>query len=185
MTNAQSRRQAVRAPLPSSQSPTCRCEPRYRNRNTCRQLDPGKDIRILICGQTRRQIGRGNFNLQDSHLGSHLFPAASDYIAVTIIILQMGTFAETANVDYRLSFADQEKQTSVFRFPFSILQQSKGSCRFPYIYKNTYIHVFIYAVVSNGKRTCPSKIYKYIYIYIDVFSAHLSRYFTPLKRLSN
>jgi hypothetical protein len=27
----------------------------------------------------------------------------------------MGTFAETAIVDYRLSFADQRKQTSVFR----------------------------------------------------------------------
>jgi hypothetical protein len=27
----------------------------------------------------------------------------------------MGTFAETANVDYRLSFADQGKQTSVVR----------------------------------------------------------------------
>jgi hypothetical protein len=31
----------------------------------------------------------------------------------------MGTFAETANVDYRLSFADQGKQTSFFRFPFA------------------------------------------------------------------
>jgi hypothetical protein len=29
--------------------------------------------------------------------------------------LQMGTFAEIANVDYRLSFADSRKQTSVFR----------------------------------------------------------------------
>ncbi len=28
----------------------------------------------------------------------------------------MGTFAETAIVDYRLLFADQGKQTSVFRF---------------------------------------------------------------------
>ncbi len=27
----------------------------------------------------------------------------------------MGTFAETANVDYHLSFADQGKQTPVFR----------------------------------------------------------------------
>jgi hypothetical protein len=31
---------------------------------------------------------------------------------------KVGTFAETANVDYHLSFADQGKQTSVFRFPF-------------------------------------------------------------------
>jgi hypothetical protein len=31
----------------------------------------------------------------------------------------MGTFAETANVDYRLSFANPGKQTSVFSFPFA------------------------------------------------------------------
>jgi hypothetical protein len=30
----------------------------------------------------------------------------------------MGTFAETAIVDYRLSFAAQGKKTSVLRFPF-------------------------------------------------------------------
>jgi hypothetical protein len=29
---------------------------------------------------------------------------------------KMGTLAETSIVDYRLSFADQGKQTSVFRF---------------------------------------------------------------------
>jgi hypothetical protein len=40
----------------------------------------------------------------------------------------MGTFAETANVNYRLSFADQEKQTYVFR-----LQQTNGSCHFPLV----------------------------------------------------
>jgi hypothetical protein len=38
----------------------------------------------------------------------------------------MGTFAETAIVDYRLSFADQGKQTSVFfsiLFPFFICRK--------------------------------------------------------------
>jgi hypothetical protein len=30
----------------------------------------------------------------------------------------MGTLAETAIVDYRLSFADQEKQTFRFSFPY-------------------------------------------------------------------
>jgi hypothetical protein len=40
----------------------------------------------------------------------------------------MGTFAETAIVDYRLSFADQRKQTSVFFFR---LQQTNGSLQFP------------------------------------------------------
>jgi hypothetical protein len=37
----------------------------------------------------------------------------------------MGTFAETAIVEYRLLFADQGK-TSIFR-----LQQTNGSCCFP------------------------------------------------------
>jgi hypothetical protein len=50
---------------------------------------------------------------------------------------KMVTFAETVIVDYRLSFADQGKQTSVFHFH---LQQTNGSlpfkktnrsCRFP------------------------------------------------------
>jgi hypothetical protein len=42
----------------------------------------------------------------------------------------MGTFAETAIVDYSLSFADQRKQTSVFNFR---LQQTEGNLRFPYV----------------------------------------------------
>jgi hypothetical protein len=41
----------------------------------------------------------------------------------------MGTFAETAILDNRLSFADQGKQTPVFRFR---LQQTKGSLTFPF-----------------------------------------------------
>jgi hypothetical protein len=42
----------------------------------------------------------------------------------------MGTFAERAIVDYRLSFADQGEQTSVFkRF---CLQQINGSFPFPF-----------------------------------------------------
>jgi hypothetical protein len=39
----------------------------------------------------------------------------------------MGMFAETAIVDYHLSFADQGKQTSVFCF---LLQQTDGSLHF-------------------------------------------------------
>jgi hypothetical protein len=39
----------------------------------------------------------------------------------------MGTFAETANVHYCLSFADQGKQTSIFR-----LQKTNGSLTFPF-----------------------------------------------------
>ncbi len=51
----------------------------------------------------------------------------------------MGTFADTAIVNYSLSFADQRKQTSIWRvrlqrtnrsWPFAVfrLQQTKGSC---------------------------------------------------------
>jgi hypothetical protein len=56
----------------------------------------------------------------------------------------MGRFAETAIVDYHLSFADQEKQTSIFHFRFSAnkrkfavsifrLQKTNGSRRFPLV----------------------------------------------------
>ncbi len=53
----------------------------------------------------------------------------------------MGTFAETAIVDYGLSFADQGKQTSVLRFR---MQQTNGGLRlrFPFASKQTEIAVF-------------------------------------------
>jgi hypothetical protein len=65
---------------------------------------------------------------------------------------QMGTFAETGNVDYHLSFADQGKETSVFQFrlqqtsknfPFSVfcLQQTYGTCCFPLVPFSLYIFV--------------------------------------------
>jgi hypothetical protein len=41
-----------------------------------------------------------------------------------------GTFAETAIVDYHLSFADQGKQTFIFGFH---LQQTNINCRFPLV----------------------------------------------------
>jgi hypothetical protein len=41
----------------------------------------------------------------------------------------MGTFAETAIIDYRLSFADLGKETSVLRFR---LQQTNGSLLFAF-----------------------------------------------------
>jgi hypothetical protein len=51
----------------------------------------------------------------------------------------MGKFSETAIVHYRLSFADQGKQTSVFPFPFSASSKELEvaifrQLRFPYIY---------------------------------------------------
>jgi hypothetical protein len=55
----------------------------------------------------------------------------------------MGTFAETAIVDYRLSFADQGKQMSVFIFNWQqtngfavsvfCLQKTNGIFRFPLV----------------------------------------------------
>jgi hypothetical protein len=42
----------------------------------------------------------------------------------------MGMFAETAIIDYRLSFAYQGKQTSVFNFR---LLQTNGSLPFPFL----------------------------------------------------
>jgi hypothetical protein len=47
----------------------------------------------------------------------------------------MGTFAETAIVDYHLSLVNQGIQTSVFRFR---LQQKKTEvCRFPFSFAAT------------------------------------------------
>jgi hypothetical protein len=54
----------------------------------------------------------------------------------------MGTYAETAIVDYHLSFAAQGKQTSVFCF---LLQQTSGSLPFPFSVcsKQTEVAVFL------------------------------------------
>jgi hypothetical protein len=59
----------------------------------------------------------------------------------------MGTLAETANVDYRLSFADQGKQTSVFRFR---LQQTNGSFPFPFSVCNKQIEVAVQRTIWCG-----------------------------------
>jgi hypothetical protein len=72
--------------------------------------------------------------------GSFLLP---NILSVTID--GYGTFAKTANIVLRLSFADQGKQTSIFHFfPFVAnklkfaffvfhLQQTNGRCRFPLV----------------------------------------------------
>ncbi len=75
----------------------------------------------------------------------------------------IGTFAETANVDCRSSFADQGKQTSAFCFPFAEnqrkfafsvfrLQHTNGSCRFPLVPIAVYMYTY-----------CRQQIYRYIY----------------------
>ncbi len=51
----------------------------------------------------------------------------------------MGTFAEAAIVDYRLFFAAQGKQTSVFRFR---LQRTKGRLLFSASSKLTEVAIF-------------------------------------------
>ncbi len=59
----------------------------------------------------------------------------------------MGTFAETANVNYCLSYADQEKQTSVscyFCFLFIYIETAGYIDRYRYIYICRYIDRYIY-----------------------------------------
>jgi hypothetical protein len=61
---------------------------------------------------------------------------------------QIGTLAETANFDYRLSFVDLRKTN--FRFPFPV---RSVSCLYTSIY--IYLHLYIY-------------LYLYIYVYIFI-----------------
>jgi hypothetical protein len=57
----------------------------------------------------------------------------------------MDTFAETANVDYRLSFADQGKNLC-FRFPHIHVYIHI------HIHVDKHIHLCMYASISNGKQ---------------------------------
>jgi hypothetical protein len=54
----------------------------------------------------------------------------------------MGTFAKTTNVDYRISFVDQGKRTSFFRFRF-----------FPYTCIETYIYINICGRFKRKRKT--------------------------------
>jgi hypothetical protein len=60
----------------------------------------------------------------------------------------MDKFAETAIIDYRLSFADQGKQISVFRFR---LQQTNGNLPFPFSVcsKQTEVAVFRFSRICT------------------------------------
>jgi hypothetical protein len=53
----------------------------------------------------------------------------------------MGTFAETAIVDYHLSFTNQGKQTPIFHFA---LQQTSRSLSFPFTVCNKQTEVAIF-----------------------------------------
>jgi hypothetical protein len=84
----------------------------------------------------------------------------------------MGTFADTANVPYCLSFADQGKQTSVFRYMY-LLYVYIYSVIYVYTYIYIYIHIYIYCCfegktengspgVLNPFTVCPSHKWKFV-----------------------
>jgi uncharacterized membrane protein YbhN (UPF0104 family) len=82
----------------------------------------------------------------------------------------MGTFTETAIFDNLLSFADQGKQTSAFRFrlrKFAVsvfhLQQTNGNWRF---LLNPF---FVSVCVCVCKYLCLYCSYIYIYIYSYIY----------------
>ncbi len=56
----------------------------------------------------------------------------------------MGTFDETAIVDYCLLFADQWKQIFVFRFRLQQTKESLPFFRFPFAAKQAQVPVFHY-----------------------------------------
>ncbi len=88
------------------------------------------------------------------------------WIGVRVRTRSMGTFADTANVDYGLSFTDQGKQTEVCRFR---LQQTNRNCCFPYIH--------IYSICKYVYRCVCVRIYIYIDIdrHIDIYvDIHIS-----------
>ncbi len=88
----------------------------------------------------------------------------------------MGKFAETANADYHLLFADQGKQTSVsvcsketevccFRFPFAT---NKQKFAFPFS-----IYIYSHCTVYTENRT--------IYICIYIYSIYIYLYFVYFR----
>jgi hypothetical protein len=67
---------------------------------------------------------------------------------------EMGTFAETANVDYRSSFVNQGEQTSVFRiYIYTYMYTHKHT----YIYICIYIYIFPFAAYWNIYVCCRFK----------------------------
>jgi hypothetical protein len=91
--------------------------------------------------------------------------------------------SETAIVNYRLSFANQGKQTSVFRFlfvenkrKFAVavlhLQQTNESCHFPLVPFSVCTHGNQYLWKISRISVFPLKwqhIYIYMSIYMDIF----------------
>jgi hypothetical protein len=67
----------------------------------------------------------------------------------------MGKFADTANLDCHLLFADQGKQTSVFRFPLVPVLLPRGCCQG--------IKRMMMLTTHGLFLTCTQKFYLYIY----------------------
>jgi hypothetical protein len=79
----------------------------------------------------------------------------------------IGTFLDTANFDYRLSYAEQGKKN--FRFSFSV------STIF-YLYVDIYIYFYIYIHISIS-------VYIYLYLYINIhIYTHICCHFKQKKQ---
>jgi hypothetical protein len=94
------------------------------------------------------------------NFGLLVIPSLLPNPCACVLPAEMVTFAETAIVNYRLLFADQGKQTSIFRFHvqqtngsslflFSILNQTNKNCRFPLASFSVYIYIEMAACVSQ------------------------------------
>jgi hypothetical protein len=65
----------------------------------------------------------------------------------TVLLTEKGMFSLLANVDYRLSFADQGKQTSVSVYMYSVYCTLKRQHLYivtVYRYKFIYIYIYIH-----------------------------------------
>jgi hypothetical protein len=76
----------------------------------------------------------------------------------------MGTFAETGNVDYRLLFADQGEQISIFS-----LQKTNGSLPFPFSVCNKQTEVAVFHIYIFILKQQHIYIYLYLYIYTYIY----------------
>ncbi len=93
----------------------------------------------------------------DSYPHDHaLFTAIWIRVKVCCLRTQMGTFAETAIIDNRFLFADQEKQTSVFH-QFLFLYIYTYIFKWKHICIHIHTHIYIY-VFCNFKRKMKAQV---------------------------
>ncbi len=79
----------------------------------------------------------------------------------------MGTFAATANVNYRLLFADQGNQTSVLRF---CLYQTNRSFPFLFAANKQNFSIFVFCLLRTNGICCLFTENGELYIYIYMLS---------------